>query len=315
MATLPKFAFHNGEIKPYHEASVGLLTHALHYGTSVFGGLRGYWNEDEEQMFVFRPSDHFKRFKNSAKLLMIDVPYETDFLVESTLALVRAEGYQQDCYIRPLAYKSGEVIGVRLHGIESSMAIVTIPFGRYVSAEEGAHATFSSWRRIDDNMIPARGKVGGAYVNSAFIKTDAELSGFDEGLVLTQDGHLSEGSAENVFMIRDGVAVTPPITDNILEGITRRTLMHMLKEDLGVDVVERKIDRTEVYLAEEMFFCGTGVQIVSITKVDHRPIGTGQMGPVVAQLRDLYFNTVRGNVAKYRDWCAPVYVPEHAPGD
>jgi len=185
--------------------------------------------------------------------------------------------------------------------------VMAIPFGQYVENEEGSHVTISSWRRIDDNMIPARGKIAGAYVNSAFIKTDAQRAGFDEAIVLNADGHVAEGSAENIFLVRKGVLCTPPVTDNILEGITRRTVIMLLKEEMGVEVIERPIDRTEVYLAEEIFFCGTGVQIAAITKVDHRPIGTGQMGPVTAQLRKVYFDVVRGHNPKYREFCYPVY--------
>ncbi len=184
---------------------------------------------------------------------------------------------------------------------------MSLPFGSYVENEEGVHVTISSWRRIDDNAIPARGKIVGAYVNSALAKTDAMRSGFDEAIVLNQDGHISEGSAENFFLVRNGTAITPPITENILEGITRRTISILLREELGVEVVERRIDRTEIYLAEEAFFCGTGVQIAAVTRVDHRPIGDGRIGPVTSGLRRLYFNVVRGREPKYLDWCAPVY--------
>ena len=305
--TLPQFAFFKGRIVPYSDAKLGVLTHTFNYGTGVFGGIRAYWNSDEEQLFVFRPLDHFRRFLNSAKLLLMDLPYSESDLAQIVIDLLRAENYRTDAYIRPLAYFSDEIIGVRLHNLTPDVTIVSLPFGSYVDNEEGVHATISSWRRIDDNMIPARGKIIGAYVNSALIKTDAQRAGFDEGIVLNQDGHLSEGSAENLFVIRNGVACTPPVTDNILEGITRRTIMMLLHNELGVEVVERPIDRTEIYLAEEVFFCGTGVQLAAITKVDHRPIGIGRMGPITKQLRQLYFDVVRGRVPKYQDLCAPVY--------
>lgn len=305
--TLPQFAFFKGRIVPYSDAKVGVLTHTFNYGTGVFGGVRAYWNSDEEQLFIFRPLDHFRRFLNSAKLLLMDLPYSEADLTQIVIDLLRAEDYKTDAYIRPLAYFSDEIIGVRLHNLTPDVTIVSLPFGSYVDNEEGVHATISSWRRIDDNMIPARGKIIGAYVNSALIKTDAQRAGFDEGIVLNQDGHLSEGSAENLFVICNGVACTPPVTDNILEGITRRTIMMLLHDELGVEVVERSIDRTEIYLAEEVFFCGTGVQLAAITKVDHRPIGIGRMGSITKQLRQLYFDVVRGRVPKYQDLCAPVY--------
>jgi branched-chain amino acid aminotransferase len=305
--TLPNFAFFKGSIVPYGEAKVGLLTHALNYGTGVFGGLRGYWNDQEEQLFLFRPMDHFKRFLESARLLCMELPYSEADLTEHTLELLRVEDYRQDCYIRPLGYVTDEIIGVRLHDLTADVSIVSLPFGGYVENETNLHASISSWRRVDDNSIPARGKISGAYVNSALIKTDAQVAGYDEALVLTADGHISEGSAENFFLIRKGIACTPPITENILEGITRRTMMMLLRDELGIEMVERRIDRSEIYLAEEAFFCGTGVQLAAITRVDHRPVGAGVMGPITTRLRELYFDVVRGRVPKYRDLCSPVY--------
>ncbi|MEJ2510707.1 MAG: aminotransferase class IV, partial [Anaerolineales bacterium] len=210
-------------------------------------------------------------------------------------------------YIRPLAYKSDELIGVRLHDLKESFTIFAIPFDRYVKNDESAHVTFSSWRRVDDNMIPARGKITGTYINSAFIKTDANNSGFDEALVLNVDGHLSEGSAMNFFMVRDGLLLTPPVTDNILEGITRKTIIELAQAELGLEVVERSIDRTEVYLADEIFLTGTAAQVTAVTKVDHRAIGSGVMGPITAQLKTIFANVVRGKEAKYRHWTHPVY--------
>jgi branched-chain amino acid aminotransferase len=307
VAALPKFAFFKGEIVPYAEAKVGVATHAMHYGTAAFGGLRGYWNEEQEQMYVFRPLDHFKRLLNSARILMMDIPYTPEELLSVLIDLLRAENERQDMYVRPLIYKATEAIGVRLHNLEDGITMFAVPFGRYVQNEEGANLCFSSWRRIDDNAMPARAKIAGAYVNSALAKTEAELNGFDEALVLNQNGHLAEGSAENVFIVRDGVAITPPVSDNILEGIIRRTVIHLLREELDVPVEERSIDRTELYVADEAFLCGTGVQICAITTVDHRPVGTGKMGPVVSKLRQVYFDVVRGAHAGYDAWRVPIY--------
>lgn len=305
--TLPNFAFFKGRVVPYSEAKVGVLTHTFNYGTGIFGGLRGYWNDDEKQLFVFRPHDHYLRFLESAKLMLMDLPYSVDDIVQFTSDLLRAENFRTDCYIRPICYFSDEIIGVRLHNLHAELTIIAIPFGSYVENEEGSHVTVSSWRRVDDNMIPARGKIAGSYVNSAFIKTDAQRAGFDEAIVLNQDGHVAEGSAENFFIVRKGIVCTPPITENILEGITRRTVIMLLRDELGVEVVERPIDRTEVYLAEEAFFCGTGVQVAAITAVDHRPIGSGRLGPIAKELRQVYFDVVRGRIPKYRDFCTPVY--------
>jgi branched-chain amino acid aminotransferase len=304
---VPHHVFLDGKIVPYAEAKVGVLTHALNYGTAVFGGIRGYWNGDEGELFVFRPHDHYRRFLQSAGLMRMALPYTPDDLVSATLTLLRTEGLREDAYIRPLAFYSDEIIGVRLHNLTPRLSIASVPFGRYVQNEENAHVTVSSWRRVDDNVIPARGKIAGAYVNSAFVKSDAQLAGFDEAIVLSQDGHVSEGSAENLFIIRNGIAVTPTITDNILEGIVRRTVMTILRDELGLEVQERAIDRTELYLSDEVFFTGTGVQISAVTRIDHRAVGTGSMGPVVRQLREIFFNIVRGRIAKYRLFCTPVY--------
>jgi len=305
-----RYAFFKGQIVPIESAKVSVMTHALNYGTGVFGGLRGYWNEEQEQLYVFRIHDHMKRFIQSATLIRIEVKYSADELVNIITKLLRAEGWRENCYIRPLAYKASELIGVRLHNLEDEVTIFSLPFGRYIQNEEGAHVCFSAWRRVEDNAIPARGKIVGAYANSALIKTDAALSGYDEAIVLNEDGHISEMSAANFFMIRDGVAITPPKQSNVLEGIVRRSLIQLLRDEMGVEVVERDIDRTELYVADEAFMCGTGVQVAAITKVEHRSIGTGSIGPITDRLRNLFFDVVSGRVDKYRDWLTPVYQSE-----
>lgn len=302
-----RYAFFEGRIVPIEEARVSIMTHAFNYGTGVFGGLRGYWNTDEAQLFVFRPQDHFRRFIQSASLLRIQVPYTVDELIAILNELLRMEGWRENCYIRPLAYKSTEIIGVRLHDLDDQVAIFSLPFGRYIENEEGAHVGFSAWRRVDDNAIPARGKIVGAYANSALIKTDAVLAGYDEAIVLNEDGHVSEMSAANLFIVRGGVAITPPVNANVLEGIVRRSLIQLLQDDLGVPVVERDVDRTELYLADEAFMCGTGVQVAAITRVEHRPLGDGRIGSITKRLRDLFFDVVSGRVPKYRHWLTPVY--------
>lgn len=305
----PKHAYFKGQIVPFEQATVSVMNHTLNYGTGAFGGLRGYWNDDEEQLFIFRPLDHFARFLRSARLLMLQLDYEPQDLVDALLELIRVEGWRENIYIRPLAYVSNSLIGVKLHDLDADVSIISLPFGGYLPNEDGARVTVSSWRRIDDNVIPARGKIIGAYANSALIKTDAVLAGYDEAVVLNENGHVSEASAANLFIIRDGVAITPPVTDNILEGITRRSIIHLLREELGVEVVERSVDRTELYICDEMFFCGTGVQVVPVTSVDERRVGTGRIGPIVSDLRTLYFDVVKGRVEKYRDWLTPVYTP------
>jgi branched-chain amino acid aminotransferase len=309
---LPNYAYFEGEIVPFEKATVSVMNHTLNYGTGAFGGIRGYWNEDEEQLFVFRPIEHFTRFLNSARLLSFELDYTPEKCWQILLELLRTEGWRQNVYVRPLAYVKNSLIGVRLHDLDYGITMFSLPFGQYVDDEEGCAVTISSWRRVDDNSIPARGKITGSYVNSAFIKTDALRGGYAEALVLNQDGHIAEGSAENFFMVRNGIVYTPPVNANILEGITRRTVIQLMQDEMGLEVVERNIDRSEVYLADELLFCGTGVQIAAITSVDRRPIGSGSMGPVVGELRDVFFRVVTGRNPKYRDWNVPVYQTETA---
>lgn len=304
---MPKYAFFKGEIVPVEEAKISIMTHGFNYGTGCFEGIRAYWNEQQEQLYVFRLKEHYERMHRSARILRIGLPYGEDELVEHTVALLRREGYREDVYIRPLAYKASEVIGVRLHDLEDGFAMFAVPFGRYIENEEGAHVCISAWRRVDDNATPARSKITGAYVNSALSKTDAVLGGYDEALVLCESGHVSEGSAENFFMVRGGALITPSVTSNILEGITRETIMTLAREEMGMETIERSIDRSEVYVCDEAFLCGTGVQVAAITQIEHRPVGSGAIGPVVTRLRELYFDAVRGKNPKYQHWCTPVY--------
>ncbi len=310
---LPRNAYFKGKIVPYSEAKIGVLSHALNYGTAVFGGMRGYWNADDEQLYIFRPYDHFQRFLNSAKVMCMELNQTVESLTQITVDLLRVDDYRRDIYIRPLAYKSDEIIGVKLHDLHDELSLVAVPINRYVSNDTNAHVTISSWRRVDDNAIPARGKISGAYANSAFIKTDAVRAGFDEALVLTQEGHVSEGSAMNVFIIRDGVVITPPVTENILEGITRRTVIELLREEMGITVIERPIDRTEVYLSSELFITGTAAEVTAVTRVDHRHIGAGSMGPVTTEVRNFFDDAVRGRNPRFRHWNVAVYPHPNRP--
>ncbi len=299
---LTKHAFFEGKIIPLSEAKINIATHGFLYGTAVFGGMRAYWNEEKNRLFVFRPFDHFRRLLNSGKMMAMNIPYDEESLTQLTLDILRADDWKQDVYLRPTIYKADLGIGVRLHELKDEYCMFVIKYEKYVKNDTNAHATFSSWRRIDDNAIPARGKVAGAYANSALIKTDANRAGFDEALVLDQNGHVSEGSAMNIFMVRDGVLVTPPVTDNILEGITRRSIIELARNELGIHVVERSIDRTEVFIAEEMFMTGTAAQVVAVTRIDHRPVGAGLMGPVTTKLRLLFDDVVRAKHPKYQNW-------------
>jgi branched-chain amino acid aminotransferase len=301
------WVFFDGEYKRYKDVHLGLMTHALHYGTGCFEGIRAYWNGNQEQLFALLVRPHFKRLRNSAKILQIELPFSEDEMVEATVEILRRNGYREDVYVRPLAFKSAEEIGVRLHNLRSSFAIYTAPFGAYVDVEKGIRCMVSSWRRIDDNAAPARAKVTGIYVNSALAKTEANQNGFEEAIVLTQEGHVSEGSAENIFIIRNGVLVTPPASENILEGVTRNVIMELASQDLGLKVVERSIDRSELYVADEVFLCGTGAQVSPVLEIDRRMIGDGDMGPITRELQKIYFDVCYGRIEERLDWLTPIY--------
>jgi branched-chain amino acid aminotransferase len=300
------WAFFNGEFVPLREARVSVLTHAFNYGTGVFEGIRAYWNADRQQLYGLQLLDHYRRLHRSCKVLRLDLPHSPERLVEITVELLRRCGYREDAYVRPLVYTSSELIGVRLHDVESSFTVFAIPFGTYIDIDRGISCGVSSWRRIDDNAIPARSKITGSYVNAALAKTEAQEAGFDEAIVLTNEGHVSEGSAENLFMVRNGVLITPPVTDNILEGIVRQSLMGIAGE-LGIPLEVRSIDRTELYIADELFLCGTGAQLSPVTSVDHRKVGDGMAGPITQRLSTIYFDAVRGKNDRYKDWLTPVY--------
>ena len=305
--TTELWAFFRGEFVPLHEANINVMTHAFNYGTAVFEGIRAYWNADQEQLYALELVPHYERIHGSAHLLMMDVRQGPQELAEITVELLRRDGLREDAYVRPIVYKSSETIGVRCHNLDADITIFAVPFGQYIDTEDGIRAQVSTWRRTDDNAIPARGKITGAYVNGALAKSEAQMNGYDEAIVLTADGHVSEGSAENLFMVRDGVLITPPVTDNILEGITRRRLIEMARDDLSLEVLERSIDRTELYSAEEVFLCGTGAQVSPVIEIDRRAVGSGRPGPVARALSQRYFEAVRGRLDAYREWLTPVY--------
>lgn len=299
--------YFGGEFVPLAEARISVMTHGFLYGTATFEGIRAYWNEEQGQLYGLKLKEHYRRLTMSAKVLLMKCPHGADELVELTVDLLRRNGFRQDTYIRPTLYKSTEAIGVRLHNLEEALVIFAIPFGEYISIDRGITAQTVSWRRNSDVAIPARSKIVGAYANSAFSKSEAVLNGYDEAIVLTHDGHVSEGSAENLFMVRDGVLITPSVTDDILEGITRHGLIELARHEMGLEAVSRQIDRSELYVADEVFLCGTGAQLSPVVSIDHRDVGTGQVGPITARLTELYFDVVRGRLAGYEDWLTPIY--------
>ncbi|HEX8995243.1 MAG TPA: branched-chain amino acid transaminase [Ktedonobacterales bacterium] len=296
----------NGEFIPANQARVGIATHALSYGTGCFEGIRAYYNSEKDQLYIFRALEHFQRLARSCKIMNIQLRHTPEELVELLSELIRRNGFRENCYMRPFAYKADEIIGVKLNGLQDDFTMFALPMGDYI-ATTGLRCMVSSWRRVDDNMIPARAKISGAYVNSAFAKSEALMGGYDEAIMLTNEGHVSEGSAENIFMVVGGELITPPPSENILQGITRDSIMALARRELEVLTRERVIDRTELYTADELFLTGTGAQIAPIIEVDHRAIGSGAVGPLSAKLTKLYHDVTHGLREEYMDWLTPVY--------
>jgi branched-chain amino acid aminotransferase len=306
MSVAGEWCFFRGQIMPFADANLSLMTHALNYGTGCFEGIRAYWNESRRELYILKAEAHFERMHRSCRVLRIDLPYSPAELANITAEIVRRNGYRQDVYIRPLAFKSHEIIGVRLHGLEDGFAIYTAPMGNYIPIDDGIKCGVSSWRRIDDNMIPPAAKVTGLYVNSALAKTEAIENGFDEAIMLTQVGNVSEGSAENIFLVQGDTLVTPAKGENILVGITRNAVMELAHEELGIRTVERNIARSELYTSDEVFLCGTGAQISPVIEIDRRKVGDGVVGPITRRLQGVYFAAVRGENPKYASWVRPV---------
>ncbi len=295
--------FFKGKFVPISDARVSVMTHALHYGTGVFEGIRGNWNQEKGAVYIFRMREHFQRLLRGCRIMMLNIPYTADDLCKITVDLVELNGHQQDIYIRPLAYKSAELVAnLKLQDLESDFTLITIPFGNYLGSDVLRCCT-SSWRRVDDPMIPARIKSCGLYVNSILAKTEATLAGFDEAIILNHDGHVCEGSGENIFMVSDGRLVTPVLEDNALPGITRDTVIQLAKSELGLEVVERSIDRSELYLADEVFLTGTAAHLTPVVELDNRKIAEGKTGPISSRLQKMYFEIVAGRNPKYLHWC------------
>ncbi len=306
------YAYFQGEIVPFADANVSIGTHALHYGTGAFAGIRGYLDEDGETINIFRLRDHAARLLRSARLLRMDLPHTVDSIAETIIALTRRNAPTGDVYYRPLVYKASVQLIPRLLGLDDELAIYMLPMGDYLDTRRGQKVIVSSWTRIADNAIPSRGKMTGAYINSSLAKDEAEEKGADDAIMLNQDGKVAEGSACNLFIVRDGVLITPPVTGDILEGITRRSVLQVAT-DLGIPTEQRSIDRSELYIADEAFFCGTGVQVAWIDTIDGRTIGEGTPPPVARQLSTALFDVFRGRDARYQDWITPVRIEQPSP--
>lgn len=302
-----QYAFFEGKFVPLEDAKISIMTSGFLYGTAIFEGLRAYWNERQEEIYIFRMREHFERMTDNMKIMHMSLKYSVDELCKLSVELVQRNAPRGDTYVRPTVYKAACRIGPSLENNPTEICIFSIPFGDYFHGAEGLNVQISSWRRVEDNAIPARAKIVGSYANTALAKTDAVVAGFDECIVLSENGHVSEGSAMNLFMVKRGKLITTPITENILEGITRHTVIEMAEQELGLKTDCRQIDRSELYTADELFFCGTGAQIAPIATVDKRVIGAGGVGPISDQIRHMYTDICRGEVPKYHKWLTPVY--------
>lgn len=301
------FAFFEGKFVPLEDARLSIMTHAFLYGTAVFEGIRAYYNTSLKELFIFRPHEHYQRFLNSCKLLKIQLSMNENELVNLTADLLRRNESHEDVYIRPVGYKSARRIGLRLDD-ENDFLIFSVPMGAYLSRENALKLTISSWRRIEDNAIPARCKVNGSYVNLALAAAEARDNGFDEAILLNEDGSVSEAAGMNLFIVRGGTLITPPVTDNALEGITRSTIFEIARR-AGISCLERTIDRSELYVADELFICGTGAEVAVGGSVDNRQVGNGKIGPITAQIQKGYFSIVRGEDSGMKDWLTSVWKP------
>ncbi|WP_218081126.1 branched-chain amino acid transaminase [Anthocerotibacter panamensis] len=300
-------AFVRGAFVPLSEATLDIRTHAFLYGTAVFEGIKAYWVPAEDLLYIFRAEDHYKRILNSAKILRLHSPQDLAGMIQRSVEILQRNQFRTNTYLRPIIYKADTRIGPVLvvPDTRDEFLLFAEPMGAYLN-KEGLHLTISSWRRLDDNMIPARAKVNGAYVNTALAKTDAALAGFDDAIVLNQDGHVAEGSAMNLMIVRNGTLITPGITDNILEGITRDTIMTLASAELGIPIEKRPVDRTELYIADEVLLCGTAAEVSPVTQIDFHPIGTGKPGPVTQKLMDLFDKVIHGHLPQYQHWLTPV---------
>ena len=303
---MPSYAFFQKKIVPLEEAKIGVMTNSFHYGTAIFEGIRGNWNSGQKQTYIFRLREHYERLLNGCRVLKITLPYSIDELCDKTVELVAKCGFEEDVYIRPVAYKSSQALGVRLYNLDDDFFMFVIPWGPYLDVDK-ARCCVSSWHRPQDNVIPPQIKVCGIYVNNALAKTEAVSNGFDEAIMLAPDGHISEGSGENIFLVINGRLVTPASQNNILVGITRNTVIELAEKELGIETVHRAIDRSELYTADECFLTGTAAHVTPVSEVDHRPIGNGEIGPITAKLQTIYARVIRGNHPKYMHWCTAVY--------
>ncbi len=303
---MPNYAFYNQKFMPLTDAKMSVMTNFMHYGTGVFEGIRGSWNKEKQQVYLFRLKEHYERLLEGCKALKIDLPYSVSDLTKLTVELVQKSGLKESQYVRPLAYKSTEAIGVRLHNLKSDFLMFNLPWTRYLETDK-CKVAVSSWRRPGNNFAIPQAKITGQYVNSAFAKTEAIENGFDEAIVLNEAGRVAEGSGENMFLVIKGKLVTPSASESCLIGITRNSVIEIAKNEMKLEVVERPVERGELYTCEEAFYTGTAANVAPIAEIDHRIVGNGEIGPISQKLSDLYLDIIHGRNPKYIQWCTPVY--------
>lgn len=303
---MPSYAFFKNQFVPLAEAKINVMTQALHYGTAIFEGIRGNWNSQQKQIYLFRLKEHYQRLLDGCRVIRIKLPYTVDELCRTSVELAQKCGFEEDIYVRPVAYKSSEALGVRVHDISDDYVVFIIPWGRYLDVDK-ARCVVSSWQRPGNNAAPPQAKIMGNYATNALAKSDAVESGFDEAIMLSPDGYVSEGSGENIFLVKDEKLVTPAIYSNILPGITRDSVIKLAQNELGLETIERPVVRGELYTADECFLTGTAAHVTPVSEIDHRQIGDGEIGEITKKLQKIYAEVIRGENRKYLDWCTPVY--------
>jgi branched-chain amino acid aminotransferase len=299
--TSARLVWMDGDLVPWEDAKIHVLSHVIHYGTGVFEGIRCY--ETPRGPAVFRLTDHLRRLYRSAAIYRLTIPYSIDELIDGTNETIRANELTS-CYVRPLAFHGYGEMGVNLTAEPANVFIAAWPWGAYLGDdcfEKGVRLKVSSWRKHDPNIIPPGAKATGQYVNSALAKSEAREAGYDEALMLNPHGYVADGSGENFFMVQDGVLMTPPEAAGILLGITRDSVMRIAR-DLGYEVRERNLTRSDIYTADEAFLCGTAAEVVPVNEVDQRPIGSNGRGPITKEIQQTFFAAVHGEIDRYTAW-------------
>jgi branched-chain amino acid aminotransferase len=306
MPPMEPVIYFNRAFRPEREATISVRSRALNYGLGCFAGIRGYKTDDGQQVHVFRLDRHVRRLEHSTRILRLRLSDSAPRIAGIILELLRRNEMRGDVYIRPIVFANSNELSPLLDPDTSETAIFCLPMGRYLSAEP-IDVCVSSWFRVRENAIPARAKATGGYLNSALARREAMDDGYTEAILLTEEGHVSEGSAEHVFIVRDGQLISPPSTADNLDGITRQSLITLAREDLGIPFVERPVGRTELYVADEVFLCGTGAEITPVRSVDRRTVGDGTIGPVTTRLSGHFEAVVRGRVPARAEWLTPVW--------